>query len=517
MRLSLKHLILFVAFLSVGLTLFSSITSGYRVSQDSLLESTLETNRVYAQKLAQTTDDYLNTTFQTLGYAAKDIGTYIEDSNSGVFLSKETERLFKETNTFNSVVVASSTGEVLAVSPKTLIEVGGKLNSPGAIQALAERKPLVSKPYISVTGRLIVFLSYPIFNEENNYQGYVGGTIYLLEQNVLNDLLGKHFYQDGSYVYVVDEDGRILYHPKINRIGSIVTDNPVIREIQSGVSGAKRLTNSQGIDMLAGYAYMPTTRWGVVSQRPTEAALLPSNSMRNTMMMRTLPFLALSFIIIIFLSNRIAYPLEKLGRYAESSKDGIRDESIEGINAWYFEAIHLQKALVKSFTFLEDKVNYFIHQSTTDPLTGLVNRRVMNEQFTKWMDEEIDYSIILIDIDKFKLVNDTYGHSVGDEVLKFLAKEMQEVSRENDVCCRYGGEEFILLLPETDSFEAFDVAERLRKKLETTISPTGAPITISSGIASFPTDAQNSKELIELADKCLYEAKSSGRNKTVKL
>ena len=93
------------------------------------------------------------------------------------------------------------------------------------------------------------------------------------------------------------------------------------------------------------------------------------------------------------------------------------------------------------------------------------------QQTKKWAEEEKPYSIMMFDIDRFKRVNDTYGHSVGDEVLKFLAAEMQEVSRHQDVCCRYGGEEFILLMPETTKLEAFEVAERLRKKLETTIGP----------------------------------------------
>ena len=92
---------------------------------------------------------------------------------------------------------------------------------------------------------------------------------------------------------------------------------------------------------------------------------------------------------------------------------------------------------------------------------------------------------------------------------------MREVSRNHDVCCRYGGEEFILLLHETTMLEVFEVAERLRKRLETTISPSGEMITISSGIASSPEYAHHLTELIEIADKCLYEAKNTGRNKSI--
>ncbi len=139
----------------------------------------------------------------------------------------------------------------------------------------------------------------------------------------------------------------------------------------------------------------------------------------------------------------------------------------------------------------------------------------MSEQTKRWKSVNMPYSIMLFDIDHFKRVNDTYGHAIGDEVLKFLAVEMQNVSRSNDVCCRYGGEEFILLLPQTSMQEAYEVAERLRKKLESTISPSGELITISSGIASSEESELQIAGLIEIADKRLYQAKNTGRNKTI--
>ena len=200
MKVSLKYLILFVALLSVALTLISSITSGYRVNQESLIENTLETNRVYAQKIAYTTDNYLKTTLQTLAYSAKDIAGYLEQEDSEALLFRETERLFNQTSTFNSVIVTSATGKIIAASPETLNIVGKDSDSPGSSQALEEKKPLVSKPYTSITNRLIVFISHPIFDGKGNYLGYVGGSIYLLEENILHELLGEHFYQDGSYV-----------------------------------------------------------------------------------------------------------------------------------------------------------------------------------------------------------------------------------------------------------------------------------------------------------------------------
>ncbi len=120
-----------------------------------------------------------------------------------------------------------------------------------------------------------------------------------------------------------------------------------------------------------------------------------------------------------------------------------------------------------------------------------------------------------MDIDHFKRVNDTFGHAAGDEVLKFLADQLREVSRRDDICCRLGGEEFVLLLPGTGEDAAYEVAEKLRKKVESTVSPTGEFITISAGIAFYPDGAVNVKALFEMADQCLYEAKKAGRNRSV--
>ena len=148
-KLTLKKLILSVALLSVILTLFSSILAGYRVNQSTLVEGTLETNRVYVQKLSQLTDNFMERTLQSLAVSSTEISHYFDDDEASELLMNEANRLMKQSNTFNSVVVTSADGVVLATSPQTLAIVGKKLNSPGSVQALKERKPLISKPYVS--------------------------------------------------------------------------------------------------------------------------------------------------------------------------------------------------------------------------------------------------------------------------------------------------------------------------------------------------------------------------------
>ncbi|WP_432362600.1 sensor domain-containing diguanylate cyclase [Sporosarcina sp. UB5] len=508
MRLSLKYLIGLVAFVSIVLTLAASIISGYRVEQQSLIEGTLETNRVYAVKLAQSTESYLSMTLQSLEMSARYIAPFMGQENVEQTLFSEVERMKKQTNTFNSVLIVDKEGEILAGYPETLDLKGKVLDSEGGHEALKSREALISQPYISLTGRLIIFLSYPIFDGGGDYLGLVGGTIYLKEENILQHVLGEHFYEDGSYVYVVDKSGRVIYHQDPRRVNDVVLENPVVQQLVAGKSGAMEVQNTLGVEMLAGYATIPIADWGVVTQRPKEVALVPSVKMIKEMILKTIPIIVISFLVILFVSIHIAHPLTMLASYAESSIENNQGEKINNVNAWYYEAIQLKKALNYS-------LNYFIHQSTVDPLTKLMNRRAMDAHLEKWTEQGRPFALLIFDIDKFKRVNDTYGHSMGDEVLKYLAASVLEVVRKDDVCCRFGGEEFIMLLPETNRQEAFRVAERLRKKLESTVSPCGEIVTISIGIAMYPEDRAYSAELLELADQCLYEAKQTGRNRTI--
>ncbi len=153
--------------------------------------------------------------------------------------------------------------------------------------------------------------------------------------------------------------------------------------------------------------------------------------------------------------------------------------------------------------------------ATIDPLTGLFNRRTFKERFSGELARAKRYrksfAIAIFDIDSFKHVNDTFGHNQGDEVLKAVAGALQGSIRESDLGARWGGEEFVLLMPETPKREAGQVAERVRRRVESTVlTPTS--VTVSGGVASFPHDGDDENALFEFADKALYRAKAEGKN-----
>lgn len=160
----------------------------------------------------------------------------------------------------------------------------------------------------------------------------------------------------------------------------------------------------------------------------------------------------------------------------------------------------------------------------TDPLTGLYNRRFLDarleEEISRSQRQGKPFSLILADLDNFKLYNDICGHIAGDRALCRVATVMNSVSREMDVAIRYGGEEFCLILPITGKKEAFFAAERLRQAIEAAVFPgeTNLPLgrmTISAGIATYPDDGTSMHALLSAADLALYRAKELGRNRSI--
>jgi len=168
-----------------------------------------------------------------------------------------------------------------------------------------------------------------------------------------------------------------------------------------------------------------------------------------------------------------------------------------------------------------------LHEKTkkmaiTDGLTGLYNHRHFQEELTKEATraERYDdkFSLLMIDIDDFKSLNDDYGHPFGDKVLQKLSEVLKASVRETDMAARYGGEEFTVLLPKVDSAQALTMARRITRQIKAktaSLMRGKRPFTVSIGIASFPADARERLELIQNADKALYTAKARGKNRIV--
>ena len=179
-------------------------------------------------------------------------------------------------------------------------------------------------------------------------------------------------------------------------------------------------------------------------------------------------------------------------------------------------------ARVKTQLHVQNLQNELRVLASTDPMTKLYNRRYFTKVSAHALDlakkDKQNLSIIILDIDKFKNINDTYGHQVGDNVIILLAQKLMEYQRKSDIVCRYGGEEFVILLPNTSQDEAKVVAEKIRADIASftikLLNTNSLKITISLGVSQIDIENEVNIELaLKRADDALYKAKVSGRNR----
>ena len=205
------------------------------------------------------------------------------------------------------------------------------------------------------------------------------------------------------------------------------------------------------------------------------------------------------------------------GRRVEDS----RRASEVGALGYITDPTDLDLLLARTRTLLEFKAYLDVCEEAafTDHLTGLANRRRFERQLEREVNRTVrlghPFSLLLLDIDNFKRLNDTHGHNAGDEAIRYIGKVLREGTRGIDLAARIGGEEFAVLLVETQLSRGLEVAERLRLAISNYSIPGGDRLTASFGVAECPTSAQTSTEIMKAADILLYEAKGSGRDRVV--
>ncbi|HKN84283.1 MAG TPA: diguanylate cyclase [Pyrinomonadaceae bacterium] len=206
-----------------------------------------------------------------------------------------------------------------------------------------------------------------------------------------------------------------------------------------------------------------------------------------------------------------------IGRRAED----LRRASEVGALGYITDPTDLDLLLARTRTLLEFKAYLDVCEEAafTDHLSGLANRRRFERQLEREVGRvlrfEHPFSLLMIDIDSFKNLNDNYGHDTGDEAIRCIGKALCEGTRGIDLAARIGGEEFAVLLVETNKEAALEVAERLRLAIKALEIPGAGHITASFGVAECPSDAQTANGILKVADVALYEAKRSGRDQVI--
>ncbi|MCM3389648.1 cache domain-containing protein [Ureibacillus chungkukjangi] len=335
-KIKLKYLIIGLITLAFFLSVASSLFSIYQRSIYLLEEQSLDKNRVYAQKLSQIVDLYLDETIQVLGYSASKIADKMEDEE---LLNEEVIRLQKQQGSFNSVIIADPNGLMLEGAPEKYALKGKRITSKEGLLQLENQKISISDPFRASTGKLLITVSYPIFSSDGQYKGAINGSVYIHESNFFEKVLGEHQYQDGTYVYVVDSKGRVIYHYDKSRLGLDVSENKVVQRIEKGESGAQFVINTFDEKMLAGFSPLEKTKWGVIVQTPRKAAINSVGKQVLTTFYFELPLLLISIIVVLALAAKITKPLQQIAVITENSVNESEMGNLNSLNAWYYESL----------------------------------------------------------------------------------------------------------------------------------------------------------------------------------
>lgn len=492
-----------------GVVLTSLLLSGTMLifQRNNIEASLLDSNQAYARKLADTTDRYLAFAQRELAWSASSI-------RSLSYSQHEVDRLRLQSGIFNSVGVVNAQAALVSTSPYLPALKGVTLHSRANQLALAARSPLISEPFTSVAGNEMILLSQPVLAPDGRYLGYLGGSIYLKKQSMLSDILSLHFYEDNIAISVVDNHGRIIFSRDTAQKGSFL---PLPPQVQAALR-ANKSGNYTGLyeshKNLVGYASLNQTNWNIFVSTPADTV--------TRMLWRTVEKISgfvLAILLLIaggvaILSSYIALPLEQLAGRVRATDGLTSPEKLSTIRAWYQEADMLRDAMENSFRSVSARFATLSDEAMTDPLTGLYNRRGFYEQSVRVGDAENQY-VIAIDIDHFKTINDRFGHDTGDDVLVRIADLLKQTCRDGDIISRFGGEEFIVLLPDSTLNGAMTMAERIRRVMAGATFSRAGHITISAGVAGLRECDGDRERLLRMADRALYQAKQLGRNQVV--
>lgn len=313
-------------------------------------------------------------------------------------------------------------------------------------------------------------------------------------------------------ILLLDGDGRVVIGPEAAAPEAMQVRLGTARGAQP--AGIKEYTSVDEVAVVGSFSRATTLPWTIAAELPVAEAY------RQLARLRTMSFLIVAALVIgvglvaYLLGLLLVRPLDRLSEASQQVAQG--DFAVDLPVLGGGEVGQLTQVFNDMVVRLREQRAELERLSVTDSLTNLFNRRRLMELLTDEVRRcqrlKHPFAVIMVDVDRFKDYNDAYGHPAGDQVLVRVAAILKEAVREVDSVSRYGGEEFVIVMPEAGEAEAATLAERLRRRIAD--EPFAhRQVTISLGVAQYPLQGEGADALIAAADAALYEAKRSGRNR----
>ena len=417
-------------------------------------------------------------------------------------------------------VLSEQSGQQLINTLRRPNEPLPRHGNPASLERLfSTGKPVVSDLYIGgVLKKAVLSIEVPIFKD--------GKAVYSLGIGLLpsdfNRILHAQKLPDEWVVAIFDSSGTIVArtHASDEYVGQKGTAE-FIEHIMNAPEGFMKTVTREGIPTVSAWSRSTTTGWSVGIGIPRTVLATELNETTTWLAGGIFFVLSLSLALAAYAGRKIVTSVRALTTQVKAMSAGHLVEIPQLSILEYAESakeIRQAAALLRERTTALETANLDLRRlAHHDALTGLQNRLSMNDalhiEYLRSNRTRSPYALLFIDIDFFKRINDSYGHELGDHVLREVAQLLQASLRESDFIARYGGEEFLAILPNTDEEEAMLVAEKIRHSVGQHAFPIQGPVTISVGVTLVAADDQCEDDAVRRADLALYDAKKSGRNR----
>jgi len=384
------------------------------------------------------------------------------------------------------------------------------------LRVLKADNAIVGEPYRDgATRQPVMIVAVPIYPSNGRLIGALTAKLNLRAVQQIT----RRFAAGGLGMIVVTADGTLLAGSGSGGAAPMAARLPPesVRLLFDQAGGAVRYRGFEGEEAVGTLERVPRLSWAVVATIPAATAYGQATRLRNLTVLIVAALLLGVGLLAYLLGVLIVRPLDRLTTGAAKVAAGDLAVDLPVVSGG--EVGSLTEVFNHMVARLRDGRRELERLSVTDDLTGLYNRRYLMDALANEIRRsrrlEHRCSLLMADIDHFKEYNDAFGHLTGDEMLIKVARALRDSTREVDCVVRYGGEEFVVLLPETAVDDAAETAERIRARVAAE-GLAGGTITLSVGIAEFPTHGDSPESMIAAADGALYQAKREGRDRVVR-